>query len=489
MQPWSQPLLWKGVSGAVACDPYFGNVVLLMGYEGANGSTGAPGMNDESPSAHGTATVTGASVITTSQFKFGSSSLQANLTPNTSTITFPYSADWILSSSNSDQFTIEAWIRPNSSVLTQNLGESIVAVQSGLSHFLWNLYTGTSGNGELTFSAQTAGGTAWSIINSTGITWTPGTWYHVAVDKDATGKVRLYRSGVMVASNTPPDSSIYTGTGFPLNIGNQGTGGGVRPFDGNIDELRITKGVARYANDSGFAVPTAAFPRVACPDPHFSQVVLLMGYEGANGSTGSPGMLDESPMAHGLATVTAPFAITTAQFKFGTASLSCTGSGRLSYNDGPEWGFGTGQFTVETWIYPTSVASNLYDIVAKWNAPGQFGWRLYQDTAGLKWDVSTDGSNSFTDLAGGTLTVNTWFHVAVDYDGIKYRLYVNGVMVSSSTTARNIANPNIILTVGAGPISQYVFSGDIDELRITKGFARYASDAGFAVPTSAFPRS
>jgi len=260
-------------------------------------------------------------------------------------------------------------------------------------------------------------------------------------------------------------------------------------LDGWLDETRVTKGVARYASDAGYAVPTAAFPRVACPDPHFSQVVLLMGYEGANGSTGSPGMLDESPMAHGLATVTAPFAITTAQFKFGTASLSCTGSGRLSYNDGPEWGFGTGQFTVETWIYPTSVASNLYDIVAKWNAPGQFGWRLYQDTAGLKWDVSTDGSNSFTDLAGGTLTVNTWFHVAVDYDGIKYRLYVNGVMVSSSTTARNIANPNIILTVGAGPISQYVFSGDIDELRITKGFARYASDAGFAVPTSAFPRS
>jgi hypothetical protein len=31
-----------------------------------------------------------------------------------------------------------------------------------------------------------------------------------------------------------------------------------------MDELRITKGVARYASDAGFAVPTAAFPRVAC---------------------------------------------------------------------------------------------------------------------------------------------------------------------------------------------------------------------------------
>jgi len=32
-------------------------------------------------------------------------------------------------------------------------------------------------------------------------------------------------------------------------------------FDGWIDELRITKDVARYASDSGFAVPTSVYPR------------------------------------------------------------------------------------------------------------------------------------------------------------------------------------------------------------------------------------
>ena len=60
---------------AIACDPYFANTVLLMGYEGADASTGAPGMTDESPAAHGTATVTGAAQIDTAQFKFGTSSL------------------------------------------------------------------------------------------------------------------------------------------------------------------------------------------------------------------------------------------------------------------------------------------------------------------------------------------------------------------------------------------------------------------------------
>jgi hypothetical protein len=36
---------------------------------------------------------------------------------------------------------------------------------------------------------------------------------------------------------------------------------GSATFGGWIDELRITKGVARYASDGGFTVPTAAFPR------------------------------------------------------------------------------------------------------------------------------------------------------------------------------------------------------------------------------------
>jgi hypothetical protein len=227
----------------------------------------------------------------------------------------------------------------------------------------------------------------------------------------------------------------------------------------------------------------------AATDPNFSNVVLLMGYEGVNGSTGAPGMTDESPAANGVATISAPYAITTSQFKFGTASLACSGSGRLSYADGPNWHLGSGKFTIELWIYPSTVAVGPYHLVGQWNTAGQLGWRLYQPSTGIAWDVSTDGTNIFTDMSGGTLTANTWAFIAVDYDGTKYRLYVNGVMVSSSTTARAIFAPNIILSVGAGPVFQYEFTGEIDELRITKGVARYASDSGFAVPAAAFPRS
>jgi hypothetical protein len=252
MQPWSQPLLWpKRVTGPA--DPYWSNVVLLMGFEGANGSTGAPGMNDESHSAHGTATVTGTSQITTSQFKFGASSLQAG-----NNTVFPASADWQLSTSNSSQFTIECWILPNATNIN-NQGLIVWSIGSpAISFFFWSA---NSGNGELSFWGSTAtDGNGFDYTpGSSGLTWVAGTWYHVAADKDATGKIRIYRSGTMVGSATPADSSLFNAAPAHLAIGNDSLG--ARTFNGYIDEVRITKGAARYASDSGYTVPTAAFPR------------------------------------------------------------------------------------------------------------------------------------------------------------------------------------------------------------------------------------
>jgi len=229
----------------------------------------------------------------------------------------------------------------------------------------------------------------------------------------------------------------------------------------------------------------------AC-DPYFGNDVLLMGFEGANGSTGAPGMMDESPSVHGNATVTASgYTITTAAEKFGSASLNCPGTNgkTVSFGTGSDWQFHSGLFTIEAWINPTTVAAGIYTVAAVWNASGSYSWRLYLNGSMLNWDVSVDGSTILNDLSGGTLTAGSWFHVAVDYDGTKYRLYLNGVMTASSSTARNIFAPSQTLGVGSdGSILTHQFNGYIDELRITKGVGRYANDAGFAVPTTAFPR-
>jgi concanavalin A-like lectin/glucanase superfamily protein len=86
-----------------------------------------------------------------------------------------------------------------------------------------------------------------------------GVWYHLAVDKDSTGKIRLYVNGAVVGSATPANSTINHNAGQPVSIGCTGFGG--NPLSGWVDEVRVTKGVARYKTDAGFTPPTHAFPR------------------------------------------------------------------------------------------------------------------------------------------------------------------------------------------------------------------------------------
>ena len=251
MQPWSQPLLWPAPGGAVACDPYFGNTVLLMGYEGANGSTGAPGMTDESPAAHGNAIVVGGAVIDTSQHEFGSSSAKLPKA-SSSTLEFNASTDWAL---DSTPFTIETWIRFNTTPPSSQY--FIVDNWGGASSLGWVLAVDSTGH--MVWAVSTTGANNFTDISAT---WNPttGVWYFIAIDFDGT-KYRAYSNGVMIGSSTTLRTIFNPGNKLGIGANSINTGFWL---DGWLDELRITKGVARYASDAGFAVPTAAFPRVQC---------------------------------------------------------------------------------------------------------------------------------------------------------------------------------------------------------------------------------
>jgi hypothetical protein len=226
-------------------------------------------------------------------------------------------------------------------------------------------------------------------------------------------------------------------------------------------------------------------------DPSFSSVVLLMPFDGVNGATSGPGMTDFSASNHGAATVSGQ-SITTAQSVFGGSSLACSFPNYLTYPDSTDWHLGSGQFTIECWVYPTGSGSTQY-IVGQWGgAGGTQSWVLSvenSDNAG--WRVSTTGSDTFLDLssAGSTVPPNQWTAIAVDFDGTTYRLYCAGVCVATSTTLRNIfAGSGQNLTInGRADHGGNFFVGDVDELRITKGVARYATNGSYAVTPVAFP--
>jgi hypothetical protein len=233
-------------------DPDWTHVVLLLGFEGVDGSQGAPGFTDESPRHRGTAAVSGGSQLDTAQFKFGTSSL--SVTGTLPLVVFSNSSDFDLSDSNSDQFTIECWAR----FTGFNTGYNSL-VSRALGPINWRF--AAFDNGALLFQSSSDGSTINVDVRSAGAILTTGIWYHLAVDKDSTGKIRLYRNGVPVGSSTPLDSSIHHAGTINISIGSVGFGGSA--VNGWIDEVRVTKGVARYQTDASFTPPTAPFPRGA----------------------------------------------------------------------------------------------------------------------------------------------------------------------------------------------------------------------------------
>lgn len=239
----SHAALYAGVAVAPAvADSYFTSVVYLSGYEGADASTATV---DE---ATGKAVTTvGNAQVNTAQFKFGTSSLL--LDGSGDYLTLEQHSDWNYGTS---PFTIEAWVR----FATGSKEHTIISHGSfALERFSFAYH----GGGSVLRFAVSGNGTSSTLYDAA---WSPliNTWYHVAVDRDATNKLRLYVNGAMIGFATDTIAP-YAGTAAQVRVGSRSTNAPGADFQGWLDEVRFTKGVARYASDSGYVVPTAAFPR------------------------------------------------------------------------------------------------------------------------------------------------------------------------------------------------------------------------------------
>jgi hypothetical protein len=176
--------------------------------------------------------------------------------------------------------------------------------------------------------------------------------------------------------------------------------------------------------------------------------------------------------------------ISTSVKKFGTGSLAFDGTGDWLTSNAPVNlnAFGTGAFTIEGWFYLNTTASQ--QIFLDFRAgPSDVAGALYFDGTNISWYVS--GSNR---ISGGTVSTSTWYHIAVCRSGTSTKLFINGTQAGSTYTDTNnyicpIGRPYLgALSDGTGTL---YYNGYIDDLRITKGYARYT--ANFTAPTAAFP--
>lgn len=226
--------------GAGATDPHFANVVFLSDFEGTDGA--GVSFTEDSNSGH-TVTGSGTAVFSDDQARTGTTSLFAG----TGGASCADSDDWDLSDANADEFTIEYSIYNSGSLPSQ---WDVLSSFSG--SFGWLIRHGSGG--EITFFGSNDGSGLQINFSTSGASLGSNAWNDICIEKDSGGKIRIYVDGVMRGSDTPVNSALHNSSG--LAIGNHPGG----PPTGYVDRLRITKGVARYASDSGYTPSDDPFP-------------------------------------------------------------------------------------------------------------------------------------------------------------------------------------------------------------------------------------
>ena len=298
-------------------------------------------------------------------------------------------------------------------------------------------------------------------------------WNHLAITwGGANTPIRLFINGVL-DTTTGNVAAIYTPATISTAIGSQILASPAAGyFTGYISDARMLKGTQLY---------TATFTPPTAPLTAITNTALLFNMTNA-------GIIDNA-MINDVETL-GNAQISTAQSKFGGSSIAFDGSGDyLVASDTPAYDFGSGNFTIEFWIY-RAATGDFMPIEKTIN--GQFGsWYIQFTTATnvISWNCSSTGAsnNMFNNVSFGTLpSLNTWYHVAVVRNGSAFTGYINGTGTSIGTSTATIFKSTYGITVGAhnGSASFYL-NGYMDDIRITRGIARYT--ANFTPPTAPFP--
>ena len=219
-------------------------------------------------------------------------------------------------------------------------------------------------------------------------------------------------------------------------------------------------------------------------DVNYASVSLLLHCDGTNGSTT---FTDNSPTPKTV-TANGVAQISTAQSKWGGASAIFSSGGSLTLASDAAFGFGTGDLTIEAWVYLTGNAvaggNTICDFRAS-AAASPWVFNIVNTGAGNK--IGTYLSTS-PDVSSGTnyVSLNTQTHVAITRASGVWRVFIAGVEVGTATNAGNLGSSNA-LTIGnvvGGTGTTANLPGHLDDLRITKGVARYTGN--FTPPAAAF---
>ena len=207
-----------------------------------------------------------------------------------------------------------------------------------------------------------------------------------------------------------------------------------------------------------------------------SNVVLLIHSDSPNGSTG---FVDSSASNHTISPQ-GQANHSTFEAKFGQSSIHFDANeDYLQIADSDDWDFGTGDFTIDLWAYPISYGesgSHGGFITTAHYGPSS-GWILrYNSNQGSL--MLQDASTGTYYYSEGEVPLHQWTHVALVRSGNTLYYFFNGVMDPTQTITAPVNGSSSGLMVGDSWFNHdnYEFDGYIDEVRVSKGVARWTDD-------------
>lgn len=216
-----------------------------------------------------------------------------------------------------------------------------------------------------------------------------------------------------------------------------------------------------------------------------SSTNLFLRMEGADAATSFP---EEDCDGTGASVWTAngDAQVDTANPLFGSTLLLDGVGDFLSTPDSTEWNLGSSNFTLDFWIRFNG-ALDAGVLIGQWVGASKAWMAFFDGINVLTFYWTADCANTNAANFSWTPSVNTWYHVAFSRTQVELKAFVDGVQIGSDYSgigSTAICNGTSTLRIGQSNDGDPWGPGQIDEMRLSKGIARYPGN--FERPTSPY---
>jgi glucose/arabinose dehydrogenase/PKD repeat protein len=324
----------------------------------------------------------------------------------------------------------------------------------------WDTTSAASGSHTLTAVARDAAGNSGS--SQSVVVSVDNTQPSVSITAPASGATV---SGSVSVAADASDNVGVAGVQFKLDGTDLGAEDTSAPYSVSWNSTLASNGshtLTAVARDAAGNTRTSGGVTVTVsnsgPPPPPAGLVAAYGFNEASGTsvTDATGNANTGTMNAGVTR--------SATGRYGRALSFNGSSGVVTIPDANSLDLTTG-LTLSAYVRPTTLAD--WRTVVLKEMPGGLVYGMYSSTNNNRPAGELSVGQNRPELKGtASLTVNTWQHLALTYDGTTMRLYIDGVLRGSRAQTGSIVTSSGALKIGGNAVWGEWFSGLIDEVRI-----------------------